>query len=383
MPAADFLSQPLSRLRARYVQSPIPRFLRWWGGELRACLPQRWRQQFVVEETLLLLHRDGDSVVLQRQRGAGVAEVGRFDLAPADVLPAAIDRALGDNDRNLRRFLLLPGGIVLRRVLTLPAAVQENLRTVLGFELDRQTPFKPEQVNFDSRVLPHEPAAKQIPVELALVTRERMQAALAEIDGLATTLSGVDATDSDGRRMGFNFLPAAQRVNRRNTWLLLMLGLGAASLLFLLIGMARITSNRAAAVEQLAAEVEAQREEARKVQRLRDELDAAAAGANFLAIEKARQPSTLLLLDELTRLLPDDTFLERLSVSRGEISINGQSSQAPKLVELLQATKLLRSPALSGPIQPNARSGKDTFNITAGYGPAPDEEGDDAPVARR
>lgn len=372
MPAFDFLSQPLSRLRARYVQTPIPRFLRWWGGELRACLPERWRQQFVVEESVLLLRRDGDSVLLERQRGARVVDVGRFDLVPADALPAAIDAALADNDRNLRRILLLPGHLVLRRLLTLPAAVQENLRTVLGFELDRQTPFKPEQVNFDSRVLPHDPAAKQIPVELALVTRERMQAALTEIDGLAATLSGVDAIDASGQRMGFNFMPAEQRVGRRNTWLLIMLGLGAASVLFLLIALARITDNRASAVERLGADVERQREEARKVTRLRDELESAAAGANFLAIEKERQPSTLLLLDELTRLLPDDTFLERLSVSRGELSINGQSGQAPKLVELLQASRLLRSPSLSGPIQPDARSGKDRFNITARYGPDPD-----------
>lgn len=372
MPAFDFLSQPLSRLRARYVQSPVPRFLRWWGGELRACLPERWRQQFVVEESVLLLRRDGESVLLERQRGARVADLGRFDRVPADALPAAIDAALADNDRHLRRILLLPGHSVLRRLLTLPAAVQENLRTVLGFELDRQTPFKPDQVHFDSRVLPHDPAAKQVPVELALVTRERMQAALAEIDGLAATLSGVDAVDANGQRMGFNFLPAEQRLGRRNTWVLIMIGLGAASVLFLLLALARITDNRASAVERLTADVETQREEARKVTRLRDELESAASGANFLAIEKERQPSTLLLLDELTRLLPDDTFLERLSVSRGELSINGQSGQAPKLVELLQASKLLRSPSLSGPIQPDARSGKDRFNITARYGPDPD-----------
>lgn len=377
MPATDVLSQSLSRLRARYAQTPIPRFLRWWGGELRACLPQRWRDRFAVEDAALLLHRDGETIVLERQRGARVAELERFSRSPADDLPAAIDAALEDNDRNLRRVLLLPGQLVLRRTLTLPAAVQENLRTVLGFELDRQTPFKPDQVYFDSRVLPHDPAAKQIPVELALVTRERLQAALADIDGVASTLSGVDALDVGGQRMGFNFLPEDRRVSRRNTWLLLMLGLGAASVLFLLIALARITDNRADAVERLRADVEAQREEARTVQRLRDELEEAATGANFLAIEKERQPSTLLLLDELTRLLPDDTFLERLSVSRGELSINGQSGQAPKLVELLQASKLLRSPSLSGPIQPDARTGKDRFNITARYGPDPDaaEEG--------
>ena len=38
---SDQLAQSLSRLGARYAQSPVPRFLRWWGGELRACLPAR------------------------------------------------------------------------------------------------------------------------------------------------------------------------------------------------------------------------------------------------------------------------------------------------------------------------------------------------------
>ena len=82
--------------------------------------------------------------------------------------------------------------------------------------------------------------------------------------------------------------------------------------------------------------------------------------------------------------MPDDTYLERLNVSRSEVAINGQSSQAAKLVEILQASPLLRSPALSGPIQPDARTGKDRFNITAGYGPEQDStEAGDAAVARR
>ena len=93
----------------------------------------------------------------------------------------------------------------------------------------------------------------------------------------------------------------------------------------------------------------------------------------------------VLLLDDLTRRLPDDTWLERLSFARGEVSLSGQSAQAAKLLEILQESKLLRSSALSGPIQPDARSGKDRFNITAGYGPEPEEpaEDDDASDARR
>jgi general secretion pathway protein L len=117
---------------------------------------------------------------------------------------------------------------------------------------------------------------------------------------------------------------------------------------------------------------------------MRSNLEETAAAANFLAVEKSRQPSMVLLLDDLTRRLPDDTWLERLNFSRGEVSLNGQSSQAAKLLDILQDSTLLRSAALSGPIQPDARSGKDRFNITAGYGPGTESaEDDNASAARR
>ena len=270
---------------------------------------------------------------------------------------------------------------MLRRTLHLPAAALENLSGVIGFELDRQTPFRADQVHYDSRVLAHAPDARQVPVQLGLVTRERLARELAAVDGLAATLSAVDCAAAAGARAGFNLLPAEQRARRAHTFAWLMGGMALAALFFLWLGMNSILDNRAAAIERLTAEVEAQRDEARAVTRLRDELDAAVAGANFLAVEKVGQPSMLRLLDELTRKLPDDTFIERLSVTRGELTLAGQSAQAPKLVELLQDSANFRSPSLSGPIQPDPRSGKDRFNIAAQFG-KPAEEAD-APDAGR
>jgi general secretion pathway protein L len=384
MPAAELLSQPLSRLRARYALTPLPRFFAWWGGELRACLPERWRRLLAVEEAQLLLEVDATELVATRTLGEELRELARFPLAEGEALGSALDQALDEDQRALRRVLLLPAPMVLRRVLTLPAAALDNLRTVLGFELDRQTPFKVDQVVFDSRVLRHEPGAKQVAVELALVPRERLQQALAAIDGIAPTLGAVDVRGADGSRLGYNFLPADLRRAHRNTRLWINLGLIAASALLLLLAMGKLLDNRAAAVESLRAESEKMHADARAVAKLRSNLEEAATAANFLAIEKSRQPSAVQLLEDLTRLLPDDTWLERLNFSRGEVSLNGQSGQAAKLVEILQGSKLLRSPALSGPIQPDARTGKDRFNITAGYGPEPEvEEGDDASVARR
>lgn len=374
MPASELLSQPLSRLRARYAQSPLPRFLRWWGGELRSLLPERWSRVLAVEHAALVLAVDREDLAVAVADGRGTRELARLRLEERDNLAAALEGALDEERRALPRILLLPPGVVLRRPITLPAAALDNLRTVLGFELDRQTPFKPEQVVYDSRVLRNDAGAKQVLVELALIPKERLQAALAVIGGVAATLSGVDVRGPDGRALGYNFLPAEQRRGQRNTRLYLHAGLVAASVLFLLLAMGRLLDNRDEAVTRLGAESEERHDEARAAARLRDSLEEAALAANFLAIEKARQPSMVLLLDELTKLLPDDTYLERLNATRGEITLSGQSNQAAKLVSVLQASTLLRNPSLSGPIQPDARTGKDRFNITAGYGPAPEPE---------
>lgn len=378
---SDQLAQSLSRVAARYAQSPIPRFLAWWGGELRACLPQQWRQRFRVSERSILLRREGDELAVLAHRDGASEELGRLAAATPEALPAALNDLLDEDSRAARRILLIDPKAVLRRTLHLPVAALDNLSSVLGFELDRQTPFRADQVHYDSHVLPHDAEARQAPVQLALVTRERLAQELAGIDGLASTLSAVDVAEANGARAGFNFLPPEQRARRNHTFGLLMAALALATLFFLWLGMNRIIDNRAEAIVRLRAEVEAQRDEARAVTRLRDELDAAAAGANFLAVEKASQPSMLLMLDELTRRLPDDTFLDRLSVARGELAMAGQSAQAPKLVELLQDSVTFRSPSLSGPIQPDPRSGKDRFNIAARFG-AQAEDGD-APDAGR
>ena len=95
----------------------------------------------------------------------------------------------------------------------------------------------------------------------------------------------------------------------------------------------------------------------------------AAAAANFLAVQKQTQASMLLLLNEVTRTLPDDTFLERLSVSGNQVSITGFSSQATRLVGFLQESPLLRDAALNGSIQNDPRVGRDRVTITVNYGP--------------
>jgi general secretion pathway protein L len=369
MSLADVLTPMLSRLQARYEQTRLPGFFGWWFGELRGLLPARLRERLAVKEVELWLRLDGDVVQLARTLGEASVELARLPLTPADDLHARFLQAIPEDFAGLRRVLLLPQQHVLRRRLSLPAVARDKLQSMLVFELDRQTPFRADQVYFDARVLPHPSNARQVPVELALVQRQAVAQVLTSLGPLSREIDAIDVAD-DASRLGCNFMPEERRRERdaRGTWI--SLGLIAGSVLFLVLAMGAMVDNRRAAVEQLQAEVDRQRTAARGVTQLRTALDEAVQAANFLAVEKTTQPSMLELLHQLTEALPDDTFLERLSIAGENLNMTGQSNQAAQLIERLQQLPTLRNPALAGAIQPDPRTGKDRFTITAQVGPA-------------
>ncbi len=381
MSVTDALTPSLNRLRLKYAQSPLPAFFAWWFEQLSSCLPQRWRAALETKDAELWLGIEDSRLKIRPGLQAGAEPVADIDLGATDTLAGALDAALPEDLRNRRRILLLPESQVLRRRLQLPAAARENLGTVLGFELDRQTPFRADQVYFDSRVLPHPPGAKTLPVELGLVPREPVRGALTALGPIAAQLDGVDAL-AGGARMGFNFLPPDQRRRRAHRVLWINLGLACGGLLFLLLAMSHLVDNRIAAVEALRLDSEAQRDAARDAAMLRKSLEDAVAGANFLAVRKRSEPSVVELLKTLTTTLPDDTFIERLNLAGNTLSITGQSGQAAQLVERLRAAPGLRGAALSGAIQPDARTNKDRFNITAQVG-EPTVEAADGAAAQR
>src|SRR5690606_22651989 len=176
--------------------------------------------------------------------------------------------------------------------LNLPAAAEENLRQVLAFEMDRQTPFKADQVYFDSRVLGHDANGRTARVELVLIPRGQLDEELGVLPGGATELDGVDTwrDERGAARRNINLLPPERRARRRSLRLPLNLGLAAVAIILLVANMNQSLANRAAAVELMREEVKQAGDEARKVSELRQTLADSIAGANFLTERKRKGP---------------------------------------------------------------------------------------------
>ena len=363
------LDRKLARLRTRLAKTPLPGFFAWWGRQLVACLPARWRVLMEERSESLLIDLRADEMIVWRERADQSREYARIARSlPVEAQSAEFQRLRAAiDDPGVRTVLCIPPERVLQRNLTLPAAAEDNLRQVLAFEMDRQTPFKADQIYFDSRVIGRDASGRNLQVELVLLPRAQLDQ---EIGALPPGAAGLDAVDAwraepGGERRRINLLPAERRARRRDMRLPLNLGLAALVVILLIVNMDESLTNRAAAVEAMRAEVEKSNTEARQVAALRKTLADSVAGANFLSDKKRNNPLTVALLDDISKRLPEDTFLERLQIENGEAQLQGQSKEAAKLISLLASSNCLGDPRLQGQIQPDARTGKERFQITA------------------
>ena len=67
----------------------------------------------------------------------------------------------------------------------------------------------------------------------------------------------------------------------------------------------------------------------------------------------------------LVRRLPDGTYLEKVTVEGGQLTLVGLSNQAAALVGKLEGAKQWRAPALSGALQQDPRTRSDRFTLVA------------------
>lgn len=380
--AAFELDRWMAPYLAAYRRSTLHRFLHWWGGELASYLPPRFYAWFVERRDQVQIDQDADGWHLQRFGEHPIAsETVALDATP-ESLRARVDAMLGLGETGADLVALLPQDQVLTRHLTLPMAAEENLAQVIAFELDRQTPFKPDQVRHDFRVLSRDVAGRQIKVDLLIAVRARADALVAPLQAAGLALDALDARAADGSRRGFNLLPPAARANRVNRGARLNAILATVAVLLVWAVMNQSLDARRVALERLQSEVDKERSEAASTGQLQQRLTDAVEGANFLDQRKREQPVVVEILRELTTLLPLDAALMRLSVNRGDVQIQGTAAEAAQLVVTLQKAKTIDSPGISGAITPDARSKKEQFLIQAKARQLPPKESTHATAAK-
>lgn len=353
-----------ARWRLAYERSALAPYVRWWLDELAALMPPRVRAWFVAPREELWLRLEPEALVIHRGRRIDPDD-RRIALADPIEAKGEFERLAGGGEIRPQLVLCLPPAGVLHRQIKLPTAAEENLKRVLEFEMDRQTPFRADQLYVDQRVVKRDLAAKEIGVEWLAIPRPLLDAALARIAPLEIALDGADALTESQQRRGFNLIPPERRARHPQPWLAINLALAAVVVALAGFVMQRSLANREVALEALKAHTEEVHADAQKVSALREQLNDAVDGSSFLIGRKHERAPIIDIFRELTSRLPDDAFLQRVSTVGEEVQFAGQAADAVSLVPILQKSSCFEGPALQGAVTPDPRTNKQQFMISA------------------
>jgi general secretion pathway protein L len=351
---------------------------RWWVDEIVQLLPERFAQMRGAGRAPVVSVSDGEVVLVEPRSAVGPET--RVELATLDearrrgAMRNLLERA--GEKRGRARICLEPGEALLRRV-TMPAATEENLTQVLGFEMDRLPPFRADEVYFDHRVVSRDAAAGQIGVQLAVARRSLVDARVEQMRALGASVQGVTVReDASHPQAPLDLLPLEQRGERESpherliqrTLIVLVLLLAAVALLF------PVWRKRDAIITMFPVVGKA-RTDAEATDALARELERTAADYNFLLAKKHTAYPALAYMEEVTRLLPDNTWLQQLDIrpvgKAREIQISGETTSSSKLIEILEQSRLMQNAAPRGTVTRGSQPNTERFMIAAEARPRP------------
>ena len=346
-------------------------FFRWWATELAGWVPVRVRLWWRETGNLVLVLAEGNRIRFLRPVQEGLTEIHVVDAtagtptANTEQLAADLKKVTGGS---VELMLCLPADQVLQRSVTLPAAVEENLRQTLGFELDRFTPFRPDQAHFDFRVDERQPEKGTICVTLAVAPRALLDKMLQQVRALGLPIGGAVLAEDVQRRGSqyLNLLPTGVRHTRHTSITLAWrLALSALALILLAVALAIPLWQKRAAAISLIPPLDQAKIEAREADALRDRLTKLTEQHNFLPDKKWYGNSALRVLDELSKRLPDDTYVIQFDFDGKTVQVQGESGSSASLVEELESSPLFKDVGFKAQVTKVQGTGTDRFHISA------------------
>lgn len=348
-------------------------YYRWWIGALSTLLtprpkPRAWR--------ILAFHSPQALEIFGR--GPIPRLLGRLEHAPQPERDArsrmALRRAVAAHSRHV--LLRLSSGDVLERTIQIPKAASDVIEAVLENQLDRLAPWSREETRYGYQVVgPNEQARDQLDVQVVATPRHLLEAALTRVRSLGLAPYAVDFAPEPGARSGIQLLslePDPRRKTAARLHLLCM-SLLAASLVVGGYGAYQAWERQVhvgtleSRVSQAQSRLAETRSHGEKGARQKQERER-------LVQRKVEEPAAVVVIEALSRALPDDAFLTELEIHGREARIAGKSPDPTGLITRLESTTQFAGVTFAAPTTREEAGGLRAFSITASTHPGPLEE---------
>lgn len=358
-------------------------FQRWRMG-LQDMLPAGLAGAFVNPAPTVAAIVEQDSVRFVREHPAqgfvpakGVAIVtlqqSEMKLATDGVLKA--DVIGSGKEAQLQLNLVIPEKHVMRRRISLPKVARHNLRNMVSFQVGRLTPFSTDQVFFDVIELPATANDDVIEVELIAVLKSVAQPWIDEVERLTgLSVARLKVPNTEQQYVGdINLFAQLRGPNawwlrlNRNSMLLFVL-----AVLLCATALTPVIKLRAAVVER-KQEIQVIDRRVADLQVKREVLEQDLASLNYVLEQRVTSGLPSRVIEELTRLIPDEIYINNLSVQKKTVVLSGIGTGVVDLIELLNSSPLFAEAKFTASIT-RGSAGQDIFTASVQLTTAMDEQ---------
>lgn len=308
----------------------------------------------------LIIQVDGNGILVARREGATSQQLGHvprtkdFNLAKLTSLCEGQSPAV---------IVQIPADAVLKPRVAMPSTSRKKLRQALRYELPSVSPLDQDQVYFDFVVEKTASPASIVDVELRIVARRVVDEAVSicHAGGLevgAFSFSG-DFHEADRRAFPVDFVG-----HLRFVWRRLSVGILVLLSMLLLLSLAVAVYSRATSLRDLVnSDVETAHIQANSVENLSQEIHTVENAGRFLAREKT-QPLFVSVIADISRSLPDDTWIDEIELHGHKIRLQGHSRSASALIAIFDRSERFSNAEFTAPLTVDAGHGGERFELS-------------------
>lgn len=331
-------------------------FSRWWLNELRECSPKAWRHLLQAETATRLFLWDGQGVLTGHLVTPSGVHEKRFTAGDAGC--PQVDTWLteiGYERDAVQIGVALEADCFFQRRLKVPRSELGVLTRILAQEIIHRTPFQPAEIWHGATPADEMPRADVVEFRHWIVPKDRAESEIVRLGWRSSDIDFIAAKQPSGKPLSVVTFGAGQ--DQDPPWAFrairtLAVALVAACVLAL-VSVETWQSIRADELEDALYEAK---------QGVQDGSQGGGVPLRLIALKA--EPGSLAIWDELSRVIPDHTFLTELRIVGSVISLEGLSSDAARLVRTLDASRVFAGATLAGPITPDATERKDRFRMT-------------------
>lgn len=328
---------------------PIKQFQRWWIDELSDIAEKLFRKNNLKNQDILLFKPENDTLNISHrtdlagpQTAVSFSELSNFPVGTTEIIFQA------------------PESYGLCKRMTLPLAAKADLRAILFNQIDRITPFTADQIYFDYRIIDDGSSSDHIEFDFFIIPKIKLKSEIEQITDHGISIDRIILENTDHE---MNFLPLREdnKASENNNtsifkfWLMLAIFLGV-----LLVP----TGYYEYQINGLQKSIDETALKARGAIEVNALFESHKSDMIYIVEKKQNSPLIITIINEISELLDDDTWLDQLVIKGDSIQLYGYSASATKTLEKLDQSFLFKNAKFMAAVVQNNIHNAERFQIS-------------------